>query len=352
MNRLILILLLTFTFALKAEEKPLAAYLAQDSIWHFIDYSGKEIFDPVFIIEVAGYSEEVFRVQTVVHDTIRWCFLNHNGEVVILPHADMVLDFKNGMAFTVKVINEKGDQRYGFINRRGEQVIPSTNIDATQFSEGLAFLRNDEKRGYIDTSGKFVFEMDSLVGYDFTEGLAPVSNSEYLVGFIDRKGEIVIPLQYDEPAEFTENLAPVTTLGNFGYIDQTGTRVIPFKFHVAKNFYEDRAFVGMIDIEKITHWAMIDPLGNLLTNYNYIHTRDFNEGKAAVMEKNLWGYINSDAKYVIEPQYRFAHNFKDGLAFAADTEGNFGYINEKGDYEIKIENPVKVVDFRFNTRVY
>ena len=61
----------------------------------------------------------------------------------------------------------------------------------------------------------------------------------------------------------------------------------------------------------------------------------FNEGFAAVrvgdLESGKWGYIDRAGKFAINPQFRSASRFSDGLA-AVQTEqsGPWGYIDKTG----------------------
>lgn len=58
----------------------------------------------------------------------------------------------------------------------------------------------------------------------------------------------------------------------------------------------------------------------------------FREGLLAVKEGDMWGYINENGEYVIEPQFKNAFNFMpNGLAIAGD-ETSLGLIDKNGDY--------------------
>ena len=58
----------------------------------------------------------------------------------------------------------------------------------------------------------------------------------------------------------------------------------------------------------------------------------FREGLLAVKEGDMWGYINENGEYVIEPQFKNAFNFMpNGLAIAGDATG-YGLIDKTGKY--------------------
>ena len=54
------------------------------------------------------------------------------------------------------------DDKSGFIDKEGREVIPCMYDAAGSFSEGLAYVKKDDKWGYIDKTGReiipFIYE--------------------------------------------------------------------------------------------------------------------------------------------------------------------------------------------------
>lgn len=55
---------------------------------------------------------------------------------------------------------------------------------------------------------------------------------------------------------------------------------------------------------------------------------------ALIMEKKNVGYINKSGEVVIEPQFRKADSFSEGLA-AVEKDKQWGYINTSGNWVVE-----------------
>ena len=89
------------------------------------------------------------------------------------------------------------------------------------FSEGLARVLLNNKLGFIDKTGKEVIPIKYDDASSFSEGLASVSLN-YKYGFIDKTGKEVIPIKYDYAEGFSEGLAQVKLNNKWFYINQKG----------------------------------------------------------------------------------------------------------------------------------
>ena len=99
-------------------------------------------------------------------------------------------------------------------------------------------------------------------------------------------------------------------------------------------------------------WGYIDSTGKYVIEPQFTSAYEFQDnGLAAVMDNvtGLWGYINTSGEYVIEPAFArvssngFAEN---GLAAVFDAESGLGgYINESGEYVIPPEHYYALGDF-------
>ena len=234
-----------------------------------------------------------------------WGYVNPKGEVVIPEIFADVNFFSDGLAC---VSDFNGNE--GYIDKNGNYVITPKYTSATSFSEGLAFVTMEgEPIHCIDKTGKTIFVLDTVqTAEPFAEGLALImvidKDKKKKKGFVNKEGKVAIPLQYDELRPFSSGLAAFKEKDLWGFINTQGK-------------------------------VVVKPIYNEVTN--------FKDGKATVKVKNLSGVIDTQGKYVIGLRAGYIGNFNDGLAiFCAKGKPNsdvypVGYIDEKGKIVIPIE---------------
>ena len=114
-----------------------------------------------------------------------WGFRDRAGKTMpVEPIYDEVFSYKEDMCCVQK------DEKFGFVNRQGEEVIPLIYDCATSFSEGLACVFKGDTCGYIDKEGNVVID------FKFDAG-TPVINGECRVKKGGKWGELHI----DNPNE-------------------------------------------------------------------------------------------------------------------------------------------------------
>ena len=80
----------------------------------------------------------------------KWGFINEKGEEVI-PFI-----YEDTTYFHKDYVAVKKDGKWGFINQKGERIIPFLYDDASYFTEGLALVKKDDKYGYINDKNETV----------------------------------------------------------------------------------------------------------------------------------------------------------------------------------------------------
>lgn len=145
--------------------------------------------------------------------------------------------FSEGLARATERI--KGVFCYGFINMKGEVVIPYEFSTAGDFHDGLAYVKYDDRGdyGFINTDGELIIPETWKKTKGFSEGLAAVSDGSCW-GYIDTQGKLVIPMEYWEADDFQDGIARVRDGGGYGYIRKDGTSIIPCKYDETSSYSE------------------------------------------------------------------------------------------------------------------
>ena len=196
------------------------------------------------------------------------------------------------------------------------------------FFNGFATVRENNKLGFINTLGEEVVPCKYQFCKKFEEGLAAVKNEKDLWGFVNQQGEEVIRCQYPEVYDFSEGLASVMDYSGFwGFIDQTGKEVIPCYYSFAGNFHDGIAIVGRDE-----RYGVIDKHGETIVQREYESIQVISEDLMAVKDPdtNRWGYIDRTGEIKIPCDYFRCNSFHDGMAVVRDYVNGYGYINKAG----------------------
>ena len=86
--------------------------------------------------------------------------------------------------------------KWGYVNSRGELVIPCKYDGAEWFCEGLAKVKKDGRELFINQKDEVAFYCKFDETRDFCRGLAAARIGEKW-GFIDKNGEVMIPFKFD-----------------------------------------------------------------------------------------------------------------------------------------------------------
>ena len=154
----------------------------------FRDLANKIVIEPQFD-NAEMFSEGYSSVQV----GNKCGLIDETGKFVLpLQSFEFLGSVHNGLA------NFRRNDKIGFINAKGQEVIKPQFDWVDDFSEGLCVVRNDNgkigagKYGYIDTTGKVVIDFKFQYANNFENGRAKFELNN-LWGAIDKRGEIIEP---------------------------------------------------------------------------------------------------------------------------------------------------------------
>ncbi len=259
----------------------------------------------------------------------------------------------------------KFNGKWGYIDERGDMLIPAEYDEAYAFSEGVAVVSRNDTFMYIGRDGVRAIPQLFSEAHSFSDGLAAAKSLGTTgLGYINRLGEFVIEQKYFRAGKFHEGIAGVLEIGgNWSSINKEGkiafaATIDPYDGY-GEGFFRtwEGTFVdqrGKVKFENPSSERPYRPFSDGLAvieignKYGYMNTQgqiviapqfeqadDFSEGLAAVSIHGKWGYIDKSGDIVISPKYRNGHRFVEGLAFVSDVAFT-GRTNQNGDQELKI----------------
>ena len=309
--------------------------------------------------------------------------------VVIVTTVGLVFFNKNDNSnnlFSKGLAAVKFSDGWGYINKKGDVVIPGQFGEAYPFSDnGLALVKLDGYYGFINTKGKYVVNpiYSNALSFNDSHLTAVKRNGKY--GYINEQGETIIPLQFDEASAFCYDLASVKIGGKYGFINERGEFVINPIYDEARSFTNNKiTVVGKFNHNKEMMYACVSKKGNLLTDFmlNKVYVSDkfvitydgvyyglcglnlvplfkteyqitdfpisldsfYNLGDKLIPfrdnETYKYGYLNLKGQVVIDAKYDMIGNFNDGLAMVK-KDNKYGFINTQG--QLIVSNKYNVV---------
>lgn len=221
-------------------------YIVSFGKYGYINEKGFEIVPPQYI-RAGEFSDGV---GVVCMEDKKAMIIDDKGKVLqkfSYNYEQTGTKFSNGLMAIVK------DNLWGFINKKGELVVPHQYFQVGHFSEGLAavyiggrklsYSVSDGKWGFINVSGKLVIsgQFEGVHSSGFSEGLCGVSfekngvlatNPKY--GFIDTSGKLVISNRYQSVWAFSNGVAKIVENKNvigsestYGLIKKDGSLLFP-----------------------------------------------------------------------------------------------------------------------------
>lgn len=166
----------------------------------------------------------------------------------------------------------------------------------------------------------------------FGDGLIPIDNGEGF-SYYDILGDIQFDgAVFDYAGTFSDGTAAVEVDGKWFIIDTDGDPVDDEEYeeivlYSDGTYMKDDVMIVKIDGEYVLY-VDDDDVGTF--SDVDIPTED---GIIAVCEDGLWGFVDLDGDYVIDPQYVAAKSFSNGLAAVYDGS-LWGFINTDGELAI------------------
>ena len=325
---IILSILMLSGVSFSQPEKPRLFPIKLNGNVGYIDNTGKIIIQPRFD---AGWKfSEGFACVVVNGKT---GFINEAGEYLVKPQFNAGFgcysEFHEGFAPVSIGDERKNNEKWGFLNTKGEVTYLAGVTLLSEFHDGLAMFHRgsgkDDRAGYLDTNFKIVIEPQFKYAGHFTEGLARVTEMDGSEHYVDKTGRKVF--EGINGGIFQDGKAVLKQNGRYGYINRDGKTIVEPQFDGADHFREN--FAGVKVGEK---WGFVDETGKMVIEPQFDEVGEFNEGLASVEVNGKWGFIDKSGNYVVLPQFdKWTYYFEGGVC-EIHLGRKTGYIDRTGRY--------------------
>lgn len=263
-----------------------------------INYSGYFIVKPIYDT-IRLFSEG----RAVVHDQQGFKIIDESGKEITSRAFSFIGDYHEGRALFTDIAAD-GNHLFGFLNKRGKEVIPITYEEAGNFSNGKALVKmNGGTYALINLTGKVICTYPYAFTGSYGEGLLAFQKcSGGLFGYLDEQGNTVIEPKYTSAEPFKEGRAIVCANGHYALIDRSGHYIFKPYYHDIFHLEEERIALGKAvnpeHPELGSIYAAADNAGHILTGFIYNGITKYEEGKASVCNDNAVFFIDRNGNRV------------------------------------------------------
>ena len=277
----------------------------------------------------------------------------------VMPKYSSVSNFYEGLA----VVCNKETHLYGFIDMKGNEVIPCQYYDVSSvFSEGIAAVfKSSEEWSLIDKKGQEIASFDNQFLPRFHEGfhdgmMAIYNPEDDKEGYIDKTGKVIIPAELDMKmcngsisVSFSDGLCSRYDYDSQKsiFIDKTGNKVFECEGD-AEDFSEGLAAVRkcftLDNDDFVCRIGFVDKTGFEAIPFIFKYAGRFVDGLCWAETENACGFINREGKFELTGDYKtlvleegiecgnypLCPTFSEGLAWVCNKDGKFGYIDKTG----------------------
>ncbi len=234
----------------------LACVVEKDGAPFFINTKFEKVFELKDAYYVGMFSEGLVRFS---NKEGKWGFADMTGKIAVKPQFDNVMNFSEGYAIVLKKESDSVS-KYGFINNKGEVVLPyADTIKAIQsFRGGLAAYNNGKGWGFLDYTGKAAIaaDPDREEVTPFYGEYASYKEGD-VWGLMDKKGEKTGYPKFEMPVRYFNGSSIILENNKFGFMNDKEEVVIkPIFKEVAVPFLSSNAIV-----KAGNNYIIIDPQG-------------------------------------------------------------------------------------------
>lgn len=278
------------------------------------------------------------------------CYINNNSEIVFeADQYDEIFDFASGLA-RVRI-----EDRYGFINEKGELVIPVSLDSCGDFSDGLVYFRCRENEPFsgsiwmdsamdsmlvsIELMKEFIGNLPQWLQKAIEEALDCFTSTTEGITLSQTEDTYTISIDYDElisDPSFS-NLPPPAD--NDSSCESSDGDDVSSKQELTNDEMTLLYIEFLNQFEKCCQcWGQIDTAGEVVTEPQIgpLHSAENSPKPFLYIQSGIpkYGYIDHSWSFVIPPIFDRADTF-DGDVASVSVNEKEGIINRSGKYVVE-----------------
>lgn len=205
--------------------------------------------------------------------------VNVKGETLIPAIYDQVYDFKNGYAKVSLDSTRFGQNRYGMVDAKGQEIIECKYNGLGDFSDNRVVAWNAGRFGYLNEKGRVAIAFDYSSASDFMDKMAIVSQQN-LYGVIDVNGRVILPLQYQQIRYLKNSLFAAQTNLIWQIIDVQKMNLLSIECEAVGALFDSR----YLTVKKDGKWGVINLAREIVLPFKYSEIVDCNNGSFVVRQ--------------------------------------------------------------------
>ncbi len=230
----------------------------------------------------------------------------------------------------------KKDYKYGYMNEKGDIVIPIIYEDANSFVSGFALVETEKGYQYINKDNKLLTPDHTFSSYGSLENGHIIINDDY----IDNTGKMLSKKEIFD-IKYPLGVRAYYRDGYFRLVDFSDTLIADFEGDYMSSFKHDKAVIKN-DKKSI----IVNTKGEILFEASPKHLVNlFSNGQILVGDNEEYSLLDEELNIikVFNDVDKFKSVYKDGLLGFYDLNGNLGFIDEKGKIVVKAHEDNKAI---------
>lgn len=258
-------------------------------------------------------------------------FFDINERKIVVP---LIFDETNGVRFSEDraVVNKGGKKVY--VDLSGKQISSEEWDNAHSFNNGISVVSKDETYYIVDKNFNVVDTIGDvsllIMAHDYSVILAKNTSNDWS---IISAGNKVVNMHYSlidycgKPFLIASINKGKAGKNRNGLIDLNGNIVMPMKYDKLYSYAD-----GFV-LKRRNKWTYLECADNNLSPLFSIKCQEidgFVDGLSRILKKGKFGYINKQGEIVIPCKYEYSRNFQEGKAVVMNNN-RWGFIDIKGE---------------------